>query len=156
METFQITIMPYFVKNVKSSLFKPTLEEIDTFMMSNINPNDSNSPKQYEDIISSVYDYSIYGEYTSPPHNIQYIPGGFITFRIGNEVTFTEVKRINGEVFETQHMELLTKEQILQELMIAALEDGPYEGVTFVYMIEDKEMGVFDFRKTSAIRIVKV
>lgn len=149
METYQITLMPYHIKTTNRRLNKPTIEEVDTFMVSRVNPNDPTSPKQYESILSDIYDYgTIYGDHSNLPHKIQYIPGGFITFRLSNQVTYLK----NG----SEHTELLTKDQILDEILSISLEDGSWEGETFVYKVNGKEAGVFDFRRTNCIRISKV
>jgi hypothetical protein len=147
METFQITLMPYYVKTKKSSK-TPTLEEIDEFMMSY-----TGDRKQYEAIIRNHFDYGSY-DYTMGPHNIEYIPGGFITFQIGNEVSYSLSKKIDGKVVNGYYKQSLTKETVVESLLEESLEDGAYEGDIFVYTVNGQEMGVFDYRKPKCIRIV--
>jgi hypothetical protein len=149
METFQITLMPYYVKTRKSSK-TPTLEEIDEFMMSH-----TGDRKQYEAIVRDHFEYGSY-DFVMGPHNIQYIPGGFITFQIGNEVTYSVSKKVDGKVVTDYREEFVTKDVILEGLLEDSLEDGAYEGEVFVYNVNGKEAGLFDYRKEKCIRIVKV
>ena len=149
METFQITIIPYYIKTKKGSI-SPTLEEIDTFMMSNYEDG-----KQYDTMIEDLYKYNHF-DYTTKPYDIQYIPGGFITFKIGNRITFYKFRKVNGKEIREDIEEFLSKEQILQGLLDESLEDGAWEGGNFVYQVDNEEHGVFDFRKPKCIRIVKI
>lgn len=139
METYQITLKLYYIHTSECEacqhLLTPTPEQFDAFMVKNVQMDNPNSSKQYESLINGIYNYTLH-EVLHTPYKMEYIPGGFITFRVDNPPTYLEDGVDSGK-----H---LSRDEIIEEIQQVNLESTWEEGVG-LYKFNGKQIGLFDF-----------